>query len=440
MSHGEEEEKDEAYSQPNLNESTPLINRSPSQGPPQIRYTKQEILAITIGFCLSIAVAGLTNMAYSDNIVSLAENVGTNSVELGGVYIWRGAGAIGGSFLFPYLSTNFKIMRTLYGSFIIFILITTTTAFCTSERLLYFLYLLSGLFGSILNTGSMTMVRTIHGADAGPWLTTCLLIYSLSGSFSVVLQMISLKVIFNFLAISAIATVSLVWLCFQPSAEVFLTQLQVKKRKKEHSVEHYHVEMLCAVGMFGLIGGSSVLTAYSETYVNNTHVLSPGYGPMMLLTYRICSNFAKMLLAVMQTYFGTAIPSLMVQFASLALISISGFCSTLIFPRNGVLLWVVFAVFGLANGPGSSMVFDIGNKLSTSTDFSTSILMVGLNLGSAFPPWIASVLWRFSSLGNSAFIVTIVMLTSISLSVLFTPYLTYLKDGEAKRAPSVDIL
>lgn len=100
--------------------------------------------------------------------------------------------------------------------------------------------------------------------------------------------------------------------------------------------------------------------------------------------------------------------------------------AVLINPNSGVVLWVAMAVYGAAIGPGSGLFFDLTNRYTYNTNLSSAILMLGINLGGNFAPYIASALWDYTALGPTGLIVTLLVLLVIPVpSALVVPCVAY---------------
>lgn len=97
-------------------------------------------------------------------------------------------------------------------------------------------------------------------------------------------------------------------------------------------------------------------------------------------------------------------------------------------PNSSATLWFAFTLYGLAIGPGSGLFFDLANRFTYTTNISSTILMLGINLGANFAPYMASALWDYTALGPSGLIVTLLVLMVLPIpSAAVIPFIKYQK-------------
>ncbi len=246
------------------NEESPLLRRTNSDSTVMVvdeqKHSAFVIDLIVVGFLFSVAICGLNIVSYGENIEEIAVLVSQTSVEIGGIFLSRGFGSLIGCLLYPYLTSCISAMITMYISYIGAIAISTFLPFNKSVIVLYFLYFGIGLFISLINTGSVAMIRIIKGKDAGPWLSASIMLFSLFGMVSASIQTISSNIYFNFETVAIISFCSLLWLLLQPNVEAYYTK-QLAEENKKHEIEeaeHYYVEILCASGLFCVVGCTAI--------------------------------------------------------------------------------------------------------------------------------------------------------------------------------------
>ena len=402
-------------------ESSPLLS-SPSPSV-KSKFTDFDILSESLSFVCVSGIVGLTNVSFGDNIETLATNVGYTSVEIGGVFVIRCIGSILGALIFPVFSFSFGGLTTLISTFIVFIAVTAYVSFCNSLWLLYILFFLSGFCGAVADTSSMTLMRRLHGKEAGPWMSTCIMAYSVAGVFSLVIQAVSPSVTVSFETIALLALIVLLWIIFEnhvvaDNYKQPALQCTSSEAATPDGHYYYYVESICAISLFGLMGSAGTMTAYLETYVDDMDVINTDLASYLLMVFWIGLAFSRFVLIFVQKYFKT------VQVLSNTIITLSVICMIaasliLAFSTSGVVLWIGVSILSLGLGPGAGLVYDINNKLSRPSDVSTAILMIGINVGGGFASYITSALWDYTSLSGYSLFITIWILTFLSLIIIF---------------------
>jgi len=373
------------------------------------KFTVNELYISSVGFVFANGLCGLISVAFAANIEALAENVGTKSVDIGGVFIVRGVGNIAGSLLFPMIlrmgETN--SIAEINGTQIIalftalFVAITACVSFCTSEVLLYFLFFGSGLFGSLVDTGCMSLLHKVHREKAGPWMTASILAFTVSAVISVFIQAVSNSTLLNFVCISIIGVVSFLWLLLQTNIEprgehnnddkqIELTNNNCgqnsdnKKRNIMWSstmtvtttfLSTHMADIICPITLMFTTGSAAMITAYLETYASDTGVIATTVISYLLLSFWIGLTISNVsLLFIPTTNMSTY--SLIYITTVLSLLTAATCIPVLIDVDSALTLWITTPLLGLFIGMTPGLTFSIANKLTEFNELSTAILMV----------------------------------------------------------------
>jgi len=183
------------------------------------------------------------------------------------------------------------------------------------------------------------------------------------------------------------------------------------------------VEMLISAMVFFLIGGKVTATAYLDSYVDQTGVISQSKEPLLVLVLWIAITVGR--LAGVQDQLFLTNKTLPVH---LSILLVGGFLSMLLivwFPNNEEALWVGVAFYGLFNGPCVGYCYDLNNRITFPTEKSMSIVMFGLNFGASLVPYATSVTWN-SGGGPVTLIVVVFLSMLLPLPLLhITKYVSY---------------
>lgn len=256
-------------------------------------------------------------------------------------------------------------------------------------------------------------------------MTTNILCYVCSGAISLLIQAVSPTTTLNFIFVGFIGTIVFLYVFFQPNLDAHFHCTPAEVTKKDHRIKHYYVEVLAGLALMTSNGAISSLTAYLETYVDDTGVIDSDYESYLVMVFWVGLIAGNMYIAFGQV--SSTIETMYTIFVACSVTGVTICAFLLLFPSSAVLLWSLIAVLGIVVGPGVCLIFDINNRLTISSDLSTSILMVGMNLGGGFVPYVVTLLWDYSTLDTASLFVTVGGLMFLSLLFVFTWSVSYVK-------------
>jgi fucose permease len=179
--------------------------------------------------------------------------------------------------------------------------------------------------------------------------------------------------------------------------------------------------------LFCFVGGGVTVTAYIESYVDQTNVIWSIHKPTLVFVLWVSITIGRIVGVIDQRYLtrGTL-------YIHLSLLCLGGFCSMMLItlaPRNSAALWIGTCCYGLFHGPTVGFSYDLNNRLTLPTERSMSIVMFGLNLGASVVPFLTTQLWKYNQ-GNPLSLIIIVGLSSIlPFPLLYlTSSLTYISN------------
>lgn len=358
-------------------------------------------------YMLAMGVCGTVLVALGSTLDKLAENVGYDATEVGTVFIARGAGAVLGAILsakfYRWIPGNY--VMTLSLSSISFLL--CTLPFNKSYNWLHIYFFFLGLGTSITDTGCQIMTRKLHGKRAGPWLGANTVAFGISGAFVPLVEIITRSLTMQYYIISAVVLAVTCVIFFGKGPELSppppertdatTSGADIDKGREAEGglplrkAPHYYVEMIVSVMVFWLIGGKVTLTAYLDTYVDDTGIIEESHEATLVLVLWIAITLGR-LAGVQDQRFLTnkTLPN------HLSVLLIGGFLSMLLiiwFPKNSQALWIGIAFYGLFNGPCVGYCYDYLNRLTIPSEKSMSIVMFGLNFGASLVPYMTTLLW-----------------------------------------------
>jgi predicted MFS family arabinose efflux permease len=351
--------------------------------------------------------------------------VGYSATDIGTVFIARGAGAITGAIasakLYQWFQGNH--VMTFGLGFITFLLVVLP--FNRSYYFLHVLFFFLGVGTAVTDTGCQIMTRKVHGKSAGPWLGANTVAFGISGAFVPLIEIFTDNLYVQYDIIGGVVLLVTLLLYFGPNPESKgrLTGGPPRDQDGKGKVPHYHVEIVIAIMVFCFIGGKVTSTAYLDTYIDDTNVISTSHEAAAVFVLWIAITIGRLAGVYDQGFLtNKTLPE------HLSILCVGGFCAMLLilwFPKNSTAFWVGIAFYGLFNGPCVGYCYDLNNRITYPTEKSMSIVMFGLNFGASLVPYITTLVWNHGG-GPISLIVTIFLSMFIPLPLLYTTkYLSY---------------
>ena len=121
---------------------------------------------------------------------------------------------------------------------------------------------------------------------------------------------------------------------------------------------------------------------------------------LALLTSRIASIFIQIKIST---------PKLLTASCILLYIGAIAAGVMLVIPANGLCLWAGVIIVGLSYGAVPPFAMNLANRMTYPTSTSTTILMVGVNLGVVVVPYVMVLLWNYTPLGFYSMMLTLMV-------------------------------
>jgi hypothetical protein len=396
------------------------------------------VIRLSIAHLFLYSVCGIVIILLGTTIATLAEDVGRNSTQIGLVFVTRSCGSLTG------LALRQKYGEYLYGNtcslvtLVLLIILLLTVSFVTSLNILKLYYFCFGFCVSILELNVIACLRLLHGHQAGPWITSCQLIFSVSGVIVPIIQIMCPYVLYEYIIFSFLSVISFLVLLFSPDITTDSDLIhKYENALKENnlcniSITSHNVDIVCGFIVLLTIGSNESVLFYLESYISNTNVLQHHGASNIFLVFTLSLACASILLTHFQTHYITdyniiyvLIISIFIEFMSTLLISI--------FPTSSIVLIMGIGIFGFFSAICISLVFDVCNRYSKQTLASSTILLVGLIFGVSIVPYLSSFIWN-NFLGPVALFYVVTCATGLSLVVVPTiPYLTEIVELKWRR-------
>lgn len=387
---------------------------------PKVISTEKWIMSAA--YMLAMGVCGIVLVAIGSTFEDLAQQVHRETTSIGSVFIARGAGSVFGAILcsklYKWFPGNFVMFVSLFG--ITFALITTP--FVGSVTQLHASFFFLGLGSAVTDTGCQLMTRKLHGKSAGPWLGANATVFGLSAAFVPVLELVSTDLVVQYFFLASIVAVSSLLILYasrllslqnnesHPIVLGMLDSDDINDKREGIIVPHYYSEMVISIMLFCFVGGCVSATAYIESYIDQTGVISKYQKGHLIFVLWMSITIGRILGVQDQRSFTDVGLT-----KHLTLLCLGGFLSMMIifiFPGNPIVFWIGIASYGLFHGPTIGFTQDLNNRLTLTTEKSMAIVMFGLNCGASFVPYVATILW--SSNGNRP----LVLIAVIGFSML----------------------
>ncbi|CAM9181243.1 unnamed protein product [Discosporangium mesarthrocarpum] len=123
-----------------------------------------------VAYTLVSATRALTIVGMGELLIEVAENVGSTSIEIADAFLGRGAGQI------IAVASSLWLFRTLNGDTLMSVFLVINgimwlwLPYIVTVRSLYLWFFMSGLVITIVDIGTLIMVKRVYNHKAGPWL------------------------------------------------------------------------------------------------------------------------------------------------------------------------------------------------------------------------------------------------------------------------------
>lgn len=391
-------------------------------------------------YMLSMGVCGIVLVALGSTLEVLAHQVARTTTSIGSVFIARGSGSIFGSIicskLYRWFPGKSVLLITLISIMVTLILLPFTSTVCQ----LYFYFFVLGLGTSITDTGCQLMTRKLHRKSAGPWLGANATVFGLSAALVPILEMSSSKLSIQYLILASIVALSCcLVLCasqlsrkdteHQPVNLSVFTSNEAIQKEVHSLVPHYYSEIAISVMLFCFVGGSISATAYIESYIDQTGIISSHQKGNLVFVLWISITAGR--IAGVQDQRSLSDSGLSNHLSFLCLGGFFAMSLIFILPQSHTAMWIGTALYGFFHGPTVGFCQDLNNRLTLPTEKSMAIVMFGLNCGASFVPYLTTVLWDAQGVGPSILIIVIGLSMLIPLPLLyFVQCVSYIDDQD----------
>ena len=411
----------------------PFLIASPDKGSTaynKVKYNKirdiepssSEKFRLGVSYMGAMGVCGLVLVAIASNLNHLAENCGTEFLKIGSVFIARGFGAIFGTILSAKLYATFPGNETIAGSLFLVVIMLIALPSCTSVIILHIYFFLCGFGTALTDTGCQIMTRKIQGKNAGPWLGANTVCFGLCGAIVPIIELSTSDLYAQYLILSAISLSSVILLWLAPDMEGFENYLRekLKTRNKgyaESVIPHYYVEIVISFMVFFLVGGKVSITAYLNDYIIETKVFEDTYADAVVLVLWIAIATGRIIGIIMQSSLSDE--SCQFQLSLLLCASTLSLCLIISDYNSSYTMCAGILFYGLFNGPCVGYCYDFLNRSTYPTEVSTSIVMLGVNLGASILPFLVPLLWGNSSLGPKSLMMMVLISCMVPIPLLY---------------------
>lgn len=396
-------------------------------------------------YMLAMGVCGMVLVAVGSTLSYLSAQVGYSSTELGTIFLARGIGSITGAIL------SAKLYKWFYGNSImvtgVVIVTSVLIAFVYNKSVvfLHILFLILGVCTAVVDTGVQIQTRKLHGMKAGPWLGANTVAFGIAGILVPVIQIMVPSEPWEFFIMATLTFSVAVALFAMPPVEEIIRGRPGGGPPPGIRAPHYHVEIALASMVFLYIGCKVAITGYLYTFIDQTEIIDPDNETLALMVFWISISVGRLCGVYDQAYVNnTTLPIHLFVLSSGATLSM---CIILAFPHRSIALWLGLAFFGLFNGPCVGYCYDMSNRLTSPSEESMAVVMLGLNLGASIMPWIIASLWDAtgdpytlifaSALSNGLPLLGIFFLKALSYDPQVNPYLKApLHDEESIDSPN----
>lgn len=377
-------------------------------------HQRRKRLMLGVAYICAMGVCGVVLTALGSCLTDLADNVGSTSTDLGSVFISRGVGSISGALMAAKIYMTFEGNNVICVVLIILASILFYMPFITEVWMLHVQFCCLGICTALIDTGCQILTRTVHKQEAGPWLGANTVSFGVSGALVPLIDYFwsSDYVVFSVLAVFG-WTNALFFYTLGPAIDPEVKKREqelIKQRKSAHSdiegekgcwekftvkgfCHLYRVELFTSCMVFFLIGGKVSTTAYIETYVEDTDIISDDYESLSLVVLWVCIALGRFV-GVIDQMNNMTVDKLYRHTYIYYIGGSIGCLTVLLFLNSSVAFWVGVVFYGYFNGPCVGYCYDLLNRLTVHSEKGMSVVMFGLNVGASVVPYIVSGLWN----------------------------------------------
>jgi len=393
------------------------------RGIPAIRWV------LGLGYMLAMGVCGIVLVALGSTLEDLAARCGTSSVEVGSVFIARGAGAMFGSAVSAKLYTAFKSQTIMALVLLTFAIVLTWLPLVKTVFSLHVSFTLLGICTAVLDTGCQIQTRKLHGVEAGPWLGANTVAFGISGALVPSLAYLTHSLMAQYVILSFVSLTvgALLYLPPTPRKEQLPPPAVKKTASSGEAKQTYEIETCLAIMVFWLVGGKVTATAYFTEFIQDTRILPFEDCALLIMVLWVAITFGRIAGIQDQRFLNR--PRLYNHLCLFCLAGAIAMLLLLAFPSSRLVLWVGVGLYGFFNGPTVGYCYDLNNRLTVPSEVGMSIVMLGLNSGTSLVPYGTSLVWEY--LGPFTLMWALLVSHLIPIPLLFLA--AYLFDRKTKK-------
>jgi len=349
-----------------------------------------------IGYMMAMGVCGIVLVALGSTLDDLAKNCGTSSVNVGSVFIARGAGAMFGSASSAKLYKQFSGTAVMCSMLLFFSVCLLYMPFLNDVIVLHVCFTALGICTAVLDTGCQIMTRKLHGVEAGPWLGANTVAFGISGSIVPAIAYLTGNLFSQYAVLALVSAGTAILLTSSPQPlPHHIPPPAVRKIVAGEVAENqtFEIEMILSVMVFWLVGGKVTSTAYFGQFVADTGLIPYYDASLLIVVLWVAITLGRV--AGIQDMRFLNLPRL---YNHLLFFLVGGVCAMLLitsFPSQPLALWIGVGLYGFFNGPTVGYIYDLNNRLTVPSEVGMSIVMLGLNAGASLVPYGTSLLWFY---------------------------------------------
>ncbi len=419
-----------------------LTDRHDDDGENESKRTKMCMGAI---YMLAMGICGMVLVALGSNLEYLAGAVGKTSTELGTIFLARGIGSITGAIISAKFYKWFYGNTVMIGGIIVIAAVLLSLVYNKSSVLLHVLFAILGVCTALVDTGVQIQTRKLHGLNAGPWLGANTVCFGCSGAIVPLIEMFIDRESIEFFILSALTLfVGVALFSMPPVEDIIRGRGPGAAPHPRPKGAHFNVEIVLSMMVFMYIGGKVAITGYLYTFIEETKIIDPDHETSALLVLWIFITIGRLCGVYDQAYVNNT--TLPIHLFVLSAAATMAMVSILVFHGRAIALWLGLAFFGLFNGPCVGYCYDMNNRLTSPSEESMAIVMLGLNMGASIVPWLVSVAWDISgnpytlvwagALCNALPLLPIFFLKGMSYDPLVNPYLKGRGEEDSMDSPN----
>lgn len=396
-------------------------------------------------YMLAMGICGMVLVALGSTLEYLAGQVGKLSTEVGTIFLARGIGSITGAIISAKVYKWFDGNNVMVFGITVIAAVLISLVYNKSLVMLHVLFAILGICTALVDTGVQIQTRKLHGMKAGPWLGANTVCFGCAGAIVPLLEMfVDREGIEFYIMASVTLAVGLGIFVMPPVEDIIRGRGPGGGSPPRPKGPHYHVEIVLSAMVFMYIGGKVALTGYLYTFVEETLMIDPNNETSALLVLWVFITIGRLCGVYDQAYVNnTTLPIhlfVLSAAATMAMLSIA------VFHGHSTALWLGLAFFGIFNGPCVGYCYDMNNRLTSPSEESMAIVMLGLNMGASIVPWLVATVWDATGspytliwagvLCNALPMVPIFFLKSMSYDPLVNPYLKARAEEDSVDSPN----